>query len=43
MDGRHPVTGLRHGADVHKAGGVVLAQLFHRFDQVPGAAEIDLH
>ena len=43
MDGRHAVAGLRHGADVHEAGGVVLAQLFHCFDQIAGAAEIDLH
>ena len=46
MDGRHPVTGLRHGADVHKAGGVVLAQLFHRFVRCrvpPKLTSIDDH
>ena len=43
MDRRHAVPGLGHGANIDETGGIVLAQPFDGFDQVPGAAEIDLH
>ena len=43
VDGRHPVPGLGHGADVNEASAVVLAQVLDRFDQVPGGAVVVRH
>lgn len=43
VDGRYPVAGFRHGADVHQPGMIFLPEFINGVDQIPCGAVVDFH